>query len=57
MNPAPDSKGRHQLLGQGLEDLTGVFSIEEFIQALVEQHSGRDPRGLAALILIRSDII
>jgi len=26
------SKGRHQLLGRSVEDLTGVFSIEKFIQ-------------------------
>jgi hypothetical protein len=25
-------KGRHQLLGRSVEDLTGVFSIEKFIQ-------------------------
>ena len=31
-DPAPDSKGRHQLLGRSVEDLTGVFSIEKFIQ-------------------------
>ena len=28
----PDSKGRHRLLGGSVEDLTGVFSVEEFIQ-------------------------
>ncbi len=31
-DPVPDSKGRHQLLGRSVEDLTGVFSIEKFIQ-------------------------
>jgi len=31
-DPAPDSRGRHQLLGRSVEDLTGVFSIEKFIQ-------------------------
>ena len=31
-DPAPDSRGRHQLLGRRVEDLTGVFSIEKFIQ-------------------------
>ena len=28
----PDSKGRHRLLGRSEEDLTGVFSVEKFIQ-------------------------
>jgi hypothetical protein len=27
-----DSKGRHRLLGRSVEDLTGVFSVEKFIQ-------------------------
>lgn len=31
-DPALSSKGRHQLLGRSVEDLTGVFSIEKFIQ-------------------------
>ncbi len=31
-DPSPDSRGRHQLLGRSVEDLTGVFSIEKFIQ-------------------------
>ena len=31
-DPVPGSKGRHQLLGRSMEDLTGVFSIEKFIQ-------------------------
>jgi len=31
-DPVPDSKGQHQLLGRSVEDLTGVFSIEKFIQ-------------------------
>lgn len=31
-DPASSGKGRHQLLGRSVEDLTGVFSIEKFIQ-------------------------
>jgi len=31
-DPALSSKGRHELLGRSVEDLTGVFSIEKFIQ-------------------------
>ncbi|MCX6674654.1 MAG: hypothetical protein NTY37_12855 [Methanothrix sp.] len=31
-DPSVSSKGRHQLLGRSVEDLTGVFSIEKFIQ-------------------------
>ena len=31
-DPVPSSKGRHQLIGRSVEDLTGVFSIEKFIQ-------------------------
>jgi len=31
-DPHPSAKGRHQLLGRSVEDLTGVFSIEKFIQ-------------------------
>ncbi|MFB3766026.1 MAG: hypothetical protein ACE14P_12375 [Methanotrichaceae archaeon] len=32
VDPIPDSKGHHRLLGRSIEDLTGVFSIEKFIQ-------------------------
>jgi hypothetical protein len=31
-DPSVSSKGRHQLIGRSVEDLTGVFSIEKFIQ-------------------------
>jgi hypothetical protein len=31
-DPIISDKGRHQLLGRSVEDLTGVFSIEKFIQ-------------------------
>jgi len=31
-DPHPSAMGRHQLLGRSVEDLTGVFSIEKFIQ-------------------------
>ena len=31
-DPSISSKGRHQLIGRSVEDLTGVFSIEKFIQ-------------------------
>lgn len=31
-DPSPSAKGRHQFLGRSVEDLTGVFSIEKFIQ-------------------------
>jgi len=32
VDPLPDSKGCHRLLGRSVEDLTGVFSVEKFIQ-------------------------
>jgi hypothetical protein len=32
VDPNPDSKGRHPIIGRSIEDLTGVFSIEKFIQ-------------------------
>jgi len=32
VDPVPDSKGRHRELGRSIEDLTGVFSIQKFIQ-------------------------
>jgi hypothetical protein len=31
-DPVISSKGRHLLMGRSVEDLTGVFSIEKFIQ-------------------------
>jgi hypothetical protein len=31
-DPVASHMGRHQLLGRSMEDLTGVFSIEKFIQ-------------------------
>ena len=31
-DPTASRMGRHQLLGRSVEDLTGVFSIEKFIQ-------------------------
>ena len=31
-NPSVNSKGRHNEWGRSVEDLTGVFSIEKFIQ-------------------------
>jgi hypothetical protein len=31
-DPISSPKGRHQLLGRSVEELTGVFSIEKFIQ-------------------------
>lgn len=32
VDPQPDAKGHHAILGRSIEDLTGVFSIEKFIQ-------------------------
>ena len=32
IDPSVSSTGRHQLLGRSVEELTGVFSIEKFIQ-------------------------
>lgn len=32
IDPVASRMGRHQLLGRSVEDLTGVFSIEKFIQ-------------------------
>lgn len=32
IDPISSRMGRHQLLGRSVEDLTGVFSIEKFIQ-------------------------
>ena len=31
-NPIHDNRGHHALIGESVEDLTGVFSIERFIQ-------------------------
>jgi hypothetical protein len=39
-DPNPSSKGRHQLLGRSVEDLTGVFSIEKFIQLWSDSRPG-----------------
>ncbi len=32
VNPSTTINGRHSLIGRSVEDLTGVFSIEKFIQ-------------------------
>jgi hypothetical protein len=32
VDPTPDGKGHHAVLGRSIDDLTGVFSIEKFIQ-------------------------
>lgn len=32
VDPNPDRKGHHAVLGRSIEDLTGIFSIEKFIQ-------------------------
>lgn len=32
VDPSPDRKGHHAILGRSIEDLTGIFSIEKFIQ-------------------------
>jgi hypothetical protein len=32
IDPTPDGKGHHALLGRSIDDLTGVFSIDKFIQ-------------------------
>ncbi|MDD1748865.1 MAG: hypothetical protein LUO89_03220 [Methanothrix sp.] len=39
-DPSVSSKGRHQLLGRSVEDLTGVFSIEKFIQLWSDSRPG-----------------
>jgi hypothetical protein len=31
-DPAMGEKGRHAIIGRSFEDLTGIFSIEKFIQ-------------------------
>ncbi len=40
VDPNPDSKGHHQILGRSIEDLTGVFSIEKFIQLWANSRPG-----------------
>lgn len=40
VDPNPDSKGHHQILGRSIEDLTGVFSIEKFIQLWANSQPG-----------------
>jgi hypothetical protein len=40
IDPNVSSKGRHQLLGRSVEDLTGVFSIEKFIQLWSDSRPG-----------------
>lgn len=39
-DPIPSSKGRHQLIGRSVEDLTGVFTIEKFIQLWSDSRPG-----------------
>ena len=39
-HPSVSSKGRHQLLGRSVEDLTGVFSIDKFIQLWSDSRPG-----------------
>lgn len=40
VDPNPDSKGHHAILGRSIEDLTGVFSIEKFIQLWSDSSPG-----------------
>lgn len=40
VDPNPDAKGRHQIIGRSIEDLTGVFSIEKFIQLWADSQPG-----------------
>ena len=40
VDPNPDSKGHHATLGRSIEDLTGVFSIEKFIQLWSDSQPG-----------------
>lgn len=40
VDPNPDGKGHHQVLGRSIEDLTGVFSIEKFIQLWADSRPG-----------------
>jgi hypothetical protein len=39
-DPISSGKGRHQLLGRSVEELTGVFSIEKFIQLWSDSRPG-----------------
>jgi len=40
VDPMPDSKGRHRLIGRSIEDLTGVFSVDKFIQLWSDSRPG-----------------
>lgn len=40
VDPATNAKGRHPLIGRSVEDLTGVFSIEKFIQLWSDSQPG-----------------
>jgi hypothetical protein len=40
VDPNPDSRGRHPIIGRSIEDLTGVFSIEKFIQLWADSQPG-----------------
>ncbi len=40
VDPSPDSRGRHPIIGRSIEDLTGVFSIEKFIQLWADSQPG-----------------
>ncbi len=40
IDPSVSSIGRHQLLGRSVEELTGVFSIEKFIQLWSQSRPG-----------------
>jgi hypothetical protein len=39
-DPALSEKGRHAAIGRSMEDLTGVFSIEKFIQLGADSQPG-----------------
>jgi hypothetical protein len=40
VDPNPDGRGRHPVIGRSIEDLTGVFSIEKFIQLWADSQPG-----------------
>lgn len=40
VDPAVSVKGRHPLIGRSVEELTGVFSIEKFIQLWSDSQPG-----------------
>jgi len=40
VDPGVSIKGRHPLIGRSVEDLTGVFSIEKFIQLWSDSQPG-----------------